>query len=107
MHVDMLICREQGILKKEKKSLRDEKKEAMAELNMLLLTAVGLQSDALTIELLDLDGSSCPNLQLYRWSQISVNSKWLAISCSRHVGQSECRQACRHVDMQGTSYVGM
>ena len=76
---------------------------AIAELNTLLLTAVGLQSGALTIEQLDLDSSSCQNLQLHRWNQISVNTKWLIISCRRHVGQSECRHAC----MSALGHVGM
>ena len=63
------------------------------ELNMLLLTAV--ESGILTNELLlDHDGSKYKDLWLYRHSQISVNTKWLAILCSRNVGQSECRHAC-------------
>ena len=88
------------VLRKEKEGGKFDnrkKKGPLAELNTLLLTAVGLQSGALTIELLELDCTTCPNSWLYRWSQISVNTKWLASSCSKHIGQSECRHACMSV----------
>ena len=77
-----------------KKSLIEEKKSSLAELNALLMTAVGLHSGTLIIQLLDLDSSTCQNFWLYRWSHISVNTKLLTISCKRQVGQSECRYVC-------------